>query len=42
VGAERVILEFIPEMSIPFDGDKMVAGTAEAYSAFAAEDDKQS
>jgi hypothetical protein len=38
---ERVVLEFVPEMSIPFDGDKMAEGTAEAYSAFAAEDAKQ-
>jgi len=35
---ERVVLEFIPEMSIPFDGDKMAAGTAQAYSEFAARD----
>jgi hypothetical protein len=35
---ERVVLEFTSEMSIPFDGDKMAAGTAEAYAAFAAED----
>jgi hypothetical protein len=35
---ERVVLEFTPEMSIPFDGDKMAAGTASAYAAFAAED----
>jgi len=35
---ERVVLEFTPEMSIPFDGDKMAAGTAEAYAQFAAED----
>ena len=35
---ERVVLEFIPEMSIPFDGDKMAAGTAQAYAAFAAQD----
>ena len=35
---ERVVLEFTPEMSIPFDGDKMAEGTAEAYAAFAAQD----
>lgn len=35
---ERIVLEFTPEMSIPFDGDKMAAGTAQAYAAFAAED----
>lgn len=35
---ERIVLEFTPEMSIPFDGDKMAAGTAEAYAIFAAED----
>jgi len=35
---ERVVLEFIPGMSIPFDGDKMAAGTAQAYAAFAARD----
>ena len=35
---ERVVLEFTSELSIPFDGDKMAAGTAEAYAAFAAED----
>jgi hypothetical protein len=35
---ERVVLEFTPEMSIPFDGDKMAAGTASAYAQFAAED----
>jgi hypothetical protein len=32
---ERVVLEFAPEMSIPFDGDKMAKGTAAAYAAFA-------
>jgi len=32
---ERVVLEFTPEMSIPFDGDKMAAGTAAAYAQFA-------
>jgi hypothetical protein len=35
---ERVVLEFTPEMSILFDGDKMAAGTAAAYAQFAAED----
>jgi hypothetical protein len=35
---ERVVLEFTPDMSIPFDGDKMAAGTAAAYAAFATED----
>jgi len=35
---ERIVLEFTPEMSIPFDGDKMAAGTAQAYAEFAAED----
>lgn len=35
---ERVVLEFTPEMSIPFDGDKMAAGTATAYAQFAAEE----
>lgn len=35
---ERVVLEFTPEMSIPFDGDKMAEGTAQAYAAFAAQD----
>ena len=35
---ERIVLEFTPEMSIPFDGDKMAAGTAAAYAQFAAED----
>lgn len=34
---ERVVLEFTPEMSIPFDGDKMAKGTAAAYAAFARE-----
>lgn len=34
---ERVVLEFTPEMSIPFDGDKMARGTAAAYAAFASE-----
>jgi hypothetical protein len=35
---ERIVLEFTPEMSIPFDGDKMAAGTAQAYAEFAAAD----
>ena len=35
---ERVVLEFTPELSIPFDGDKMAQGTAAAYAQFAAED----
>ncbi len=35
---ERIVLEFTPEMSIPFDGDKMAAGTAQAYAEFAAQD----
>jgi hypothetical protein len=35
---ERVVLEFTPELSIPFDGDKMAAGTAAAYAQFAEED----
>jgi len=34
---ERVVMEFTPEMSIPFDGDKMAAGTAAAYAQFAAD-----
>ncbi|MEP5766091.1 MAG: hypothetical protein ABJ308_15950 [Halieaceae bacterium] len=38
---ERIVLEFTSEMSIPFDGDKMAAGTAQAYAEFAAEDAKQ-
>ena len=29
-------IEFTPEMSIPFDGDKMAEGTAAAYAQFAA------
>ena len=37
---ERIVLEFTPEMSIPFDGDKMAQGTARAYAEFAAEDAK--
>jgi len=32
---ERVVMEFTPEMSIPFDGDKMAKGTAAAYAEFA-------
>ena len=39
---ERIVLEFTPEMSIPFDGDKMAAGTAEAYAKFAEEDARNS
>ena len=35
---ERVVLEFTPEMSIPFDGDKMAQGTASAYARFAQND----
>lgn len=35
---ERVVLEFTPEMSIPFDGDKMARGTAQAYAEFARQD----
>ncbi len=35
---ERVVLEFTPEMSIPFDGDKMAQGTAAAYAQFAQEE----
>jgi hypothetical protein len=35
---ERVVLEFTPQMSIPFDGDKMAQGTAQAYADFAAQD----
>jgi hypothetical protein len=35
---ERVVLEFTPEMSIPFDGDKMARGTAQAYAEFAQQD----
>jgi hypothetical protein len=34
---ERVVLEFTPEMSIPFDGDKMALGTAAAYAQLAAD-----
>ena len=36
---ERIVLEFTPEMSIPFDGDKMAEGTAQAYAEFAREDE---
>ena len=39
---ERIVLEFTPEMSIPFDGDKMAAGTAEAYAEFARQDSENS
>lgn len=35
---ERIVLEFTPDMSIPFDGDKMAQGTAQAYAEFAAQD----
>lgn len=35
---ERIVLEFTPEMSIPFDGDKMAAGTAQAYADFVKQD----
>ena len=35
---ERVVLEFTPEMTIAFDGDKMAAGTAAAYAQFAKDD----
>lgn len=35
---ERVVLEFTPEMSIPFDGDKLALGTAQAYAEFARQD----
>ena len=35
---ERIVLEFTPEMSIPFDGDKMAEGTAQAYAQFAKDD----
>jgi hypothetical protein len=38
---ERVVLEFTPEMSIPFDGDKMARGTAAAYAQFAADDARE-
>jgi hypothetical protein len=39
---ERIVLEFTPEMSIPFDGDKMAQGTAQAYADFAAQDARAS
>ena len=32
------MLEFTPEMTIAFDGDKMAAGTAAAYAQFAKEE----
>lgn len=32
---ERVVLEFTPELSIPFDGDKMAQATASAYLQYA-------
>ena len=32
----RIVREFTPELSIPFDGDKMAKGTAAAYAEFAA------
>jgi len=35
---ERIVLEFTPEMSIPFDGDKMAEGTAQAYADFVKQD----
>ena len=35
---ERIVLEFTPELSIPFDGDKMAQGTAAAYAEFAQQD----
>ena len=35
---ERIVLEFTPEMSIPFDGDKMAEGTAQAYAEFQRQD----
>lgn len=38
---ERVVLEFTSEMSIPFDGDKMAEGTAQAYAEFAAQEAAQ-
>jgi len=37
---ERIVLEFTPEMSIPFDGDKMAQGTAQAYAEFQRQDSK--
>ena len=38
---ERIVLEFTPEMSIPFDGDKMARATDQAYAEFAAQDAKK-
>ncbi len=38
---ERIVLEFTSEMSIPFDGDKMAEGTAQAYAQFLEDDAKQ-
>ncbi len=35
---ERVVLEFTPEMTIAFDGDKMAQGTMAAYAEFAKEE----
>jgi hypothetical protein len=35
---ERIVLEFTSEMSIPFDGDKMAEGTAQAYAQFVKQD----
>ncbi|MCR9277443.1 MAG: hypothetical protein NXH85_05670 [Pseudomonadaceae bacterium] len=37
---ERIVMEFTPEMSIPFDGDKMAKGTAAAYAQFAKDSEK--
>ncbi len=37
---ERVVLEFTPEMTIAFDGDKMALGTAAAYASFAEEENQ--
>lgn len=39
---ERIVLEFTAEMSIPFDGDKMAEGTAQAYAEFAQQDAESS
>ena len=36
---ERIVLEFTPELSIPFDGDKMAEGTAQAYAEFVKQDE---
>ena len=33
---ERVVMEFTPELTIAFDGDKMAKGTAAAYAELAA------